>query len=95
MIDSIYLKSCCAGIYGTDLVRLVFGGSLHPGGSALTERLGRLVGIGSGSRVLDLAAGRGLTAVHLARSFGCEVVGVEYSAAATQAAYRAARLDVP
>jgi SAM-dependent methyltransferase len=33
------------------------------------------------SRVLDVAAGRGTSAFHLAQSFGCEVVGIDLSEA--------------
>src|SRR5258708_39802803 len=46
----------------------------------LTERLGVLLGLDAQSRVLDLAAGRGTSALHLAREFGCQVIGVDYSA---------------
>ena len=73
------LKTCCADLYASDWARLLLGDSLHPGGLALTERLGVLVGLGADSRVLDLAAGRGTSALHLARIFGCQVVGVDYS----------------
>jgi arsenite methyltransferase len=72
-------KACCADLYASDWARLLLGDSLHPGGLALTERLGVLLGLGAGSRVLDLAAGRGASALHLARVFGCQVVGVDFS----------------
>jgi arsenite methyltransferase len=58
----------------------LIGGSFHPGGMRLTERLGVLLGLDAQSRVLDLAAGRGTSALHLAREFGCQVIGVDYSA---------------
>jgi len=73
-------KACCADVYASDWARLLLGDSLHPGGLALTERLGVLLGLGSESHVLDLAAGRGASALHLTRVFGCHVVGVDYSA---------------
>jgi len=72
-------KTCCADLYASDWARLLLGDSLHPGGLALTERLGQLVGLQADSRVLDLAAGGGASALHLARIFGCYVVGVDYS----------------
>lgn len=74
------LKSCCADLYAGDWARLLLGESLHPGGTALTGRLGELLGLGPGARVLDVAAGRGASAIHLACRFDCQVVGVDYSA---------------
>ena len=59
-------KSCCATLYAGDWARLLLGPSYHPGGLALTERLGTLLGLTPGARVLDVAAGRGTSAIHLA-----------------------------
>src|SRR4030081_2247130 len=73
------IKACCADLYASDWVRLLVGDSLHPGGLALTERLAVLLGLDASSRVLDLAAGRGASALHLAHAFGCRVVGLDYS----------------
>ena len=39
--------------------------------------LGRRLGLGSGSRVLDIASGRGGPAILLAEAFGCSVRGIE------------------
>ena len=74
------LKSCCAALYEKDWVRLLLGDSYHPGGRALTERLGHVLELRPGVRVLDVAAGRGTSALHLAQKFGCEVVGMDLSA---------------
>ena len=41
--------------------------------------LGRRLGLGSGSRVLDIASGRGGPALLLAREFGCAWHGIEIS----------------
>jgi predicted O-methyltransferase YrrM len=41
--------------------------------------LGRRLGLGPSSRVLDIASGRGGPAVLLAREFGCTVHGIEFS----------------
>lgn len=71
------LKACCANLYESDLARVLLGDSFHPGGLALTERLGTLVGLASESLVLDLACGRGDSALHLARTFGCRVLAVD------------------
>lgn len=72
------IKQCCARLYESDLARLLLGESFHPGGLKLTERLGILLGLDSGSRVLDVAAGKGTSAIFLAERFGCEVVGIDY-----------------
>jgi len=73
------VKQCCAAFYGSDLARLLLGDSFHPGGTQLTDRLGQLTQLTRDSRILDVAAGRGTSAFHLAQSFGCEVVGVDLS----------------
>lgn len=87
------IKACCADLYASDWVRLLLGDSFHPGGLALTERLGILLGLDAGSRVLDLAAGRGTSALHLARVFGCQVVGIDYSATNVAQARAAAECE--
>ncbi|HYE71940.1 MAG TPA: methyltransferase domain-containing protein [Blastocatellia bacterium] len=57
---------------------MLLGDSFHPGGVKLTERLGTLLHLTPHSRVLDVASGKGTSAIHLAEKFGCEVVGVDY-----------------
>ncbi|MBI2941091.1 MAG: methyltransferase domain-containing protein [Chloroflexi bacterium] len=72
------VKSCCATLYASDWARSLLGDSFHPGGLALTARLGLLLGLHPRVRVLDVAAGKGTSAIFLAQRFGCEVVGVDY-----------------
>ena len=84
------LKTCCASLYASDWVRLLLGDSLHPGGLALTDRLATLIALQAGQRLLDVGSGRGVSAIHLARQVGCEVVGVDYSAKSVASADRAA-----
>lgn len=74
-------KACCAAAYGSDLVALLLGGSYHPGGLALTRRLADRLRLTPPERVLDVAAGRGSTALLLAREFDVEVDGVDLAAA--------------
>ena len=89
------IKTCCANLYASDWVRLLVGESFHPGGLALTERLGQLLGLSTTSRVLDVAAGRGASALHLARVFGCKVTGIDYSGRSVSlATERAEREDL-
>lgn len=80
MNDSAELKTCCAALYQSDFARLLLGDSFHPGGHNLTARLGELLGLAPGRRVLDVASGRGESAIFLAQRFGCEVVGIDFGA---------------
>ena len=72
-------KSCCAAAYGSDVVALLLGESYHPGGLPLTRHLAALLGLCSGGRVLDVAAGRGTTGLLLAADHGITVDGVDLS----------------
>jgi arsenite methyltransferase len=80
------LKSCCADAYSGEWARLLLGDAFHPGGVTLTERLGRMLGLAPGMRVLDVAAGKGTSALFLARTLGCAVVGVDYAEASVREA---------
>jgi arsenite methyltransferase len=72
------LKSCCATLYESDLARMLLGESFHPGGLRLTRRLGERLGLNAGSIVLDVASGKGESAILLAETFGCEVIGIDF-----------------
>lgn len=72
-------KACCAAAYGSDVVALLLGDSYHPGGLALTRRLATRLNPRAGQRVLDVASGRGTTALTLAAEYGVEVTGVDLS----------------
>jgi arsenite methyltransferase len=85
------LKQCCAAAYDHDAVRVLVGDPLHPGGAQLTERLGRILNLGPDTRVLDVAAGRGDSALELAARFGCEVVGLDYGRRNVESARHQAR----
>ena len=80
------LKACCADLYASDWIRLLIGDSLHPGGLALTRRLGTLIGLRNADRLLDVACGRGASASEIAKAFGAQVVGVDYSRESVEAA---------
>ncbi len=71
------LKSCCAAAYQSDFARLLLGDSFHPGGLELTERLGNLLALSPSDHVLDVACGRGESAIFLATRFGCRVTGID------------------
>lgn len=91
--DAELAKSCCAELYASDWARLLLGASFHPGGLALTERLGRLLGLRPTMRLLDVAAGPGTSALHLARVFGCRAVGLDYSPRNVELAQQAAERE--
>jgi ubiquinone/menaquinone biosynthesis C-methylase UbiE len=78
--DALEVKQCCARLYESEIVRRLLGESFHPGGVALTERLGILLELTPHSRVLDAASGNGTSAGFLAQRFGCTVLGVDLSA---------------
>lgn len=73
------VKQCCATFYGSDAARYLLGDSFHPGGTQLTHELAQRLGLGPQSRVLDVASGRGTSSLYLAETFGCQVVGIDYS----------------
>ena len=82
-------KACCADLYQSDIARLILGDTLHPGGLGLTNRLGRLMGLQASDWVVDLACGRGVSAMALSRVFHCRVLGVEFGGQALLEAHSA------
>ena len=72
------LKSCCANLYESDWAKILLGDSFHPGGLALTRRLGKLLDLHPGQHILDVAAGKGTSAIFLAQQFGCRVTGIDF-----------------
>jgi ubiquinone/menaquinone biosynthesis C-methylase UbiE len=87
------VKQCCANLYESDLARFLLGDSFHPGGLDMTRQLGQMLGLGSASRVLDVACGKGTTVIFLAKEFGCEVVGIDYGEQNVETARSVARTE--
>jgi len=85
------VKSCCAAAYCSPAAAFLLGESLHPGGTALTRRLADVVGMRSGQRILDVASGRGTTALLLSRKYAVAVDGVDLSDASVRQATAAAQ----
>ncbi|MBT3362758.1 MAG: class I SAM-dependent methyltransferase [Chloroflexi bacterium] len=77
-LNSDQIKVCCADFYQSDIIKLLLGDIMHPGGLELTHHLGQTLGLSKNKRVLDVACGRGSSAIHLAESFGCQVTGLDY-----------------
>ncbi len=88
--DPDAVKACCAAIYESEAVRLLLGDSWHPGGTKLTEEIARQAGLSPSDRLVDVACGRGESALALVRGVGCSAVGVDLSGAAVEAARAAA-----
>jgi len=91
MIDAEAFKRSCATAYASGLPGRLLGPSLHPGGLRFTDRLADLAQITGRDCVIDVASGRGTSAIHLARTRSCRVVSIEYSAAQVAEATQAAR----
>jgi SAM-dependent methyltransferase len=72
------LKRCCSSAYESEFARRLLGDSFHPGGLDLTRRLGILLDLRPGLRILDVASGKGESAIFLAREFGCDVIGIDF-----------------
>lgn len=75
--DMSHIIKCCSDFYQTDLVKLLFGDSIHPGGLELTKELAERMILLRGSNVLDVACGIGTSAIFIAKTFGCHVTGID------------------
>lgn len=82
---------CCADLYQLPIVRALFGDSLHPGGLALTRVLAKELRLSRESHLLDVACGRGASAIMLAQVYKCHVTGVDADPVAIEAARKDAR----
>lgn len=73
-------KQFSARTYESPLFNGILGDTLHPGGLKLTTRIAELAQLDKGSRILDIACGKAITACFLAQRYGCCVVGIDLSA---------------
>jgi arsenite methyltransferase len=73
------LKKSTAKFYEDSFFEMVLKDVLHPGGLELTERLANFADINESSSVLDIASGKGTSAIFLAKNFNCNIVGVDLS----------------
>jgi ubiquinone/menaquinone biosynthesis C-methylase UbiE len=65
--------------------------SLHPGGIDTTDQMARMCRIGEDRKVLDIGAGKGVTACYLAEKYECEVIGVDLSERMVESAQERAK----
>lgn len=87
------IKCSCINFYENNLIRFLLEDIFHPGGLELTGILAGKLGLTNHDQVLDVACGRGTTAMHIARNFACSVVGVDLSQANLSAAISIARTE--
>lgn len=64
---------------------------IHPGGLKATRKLEDSLEITSNTKVLDIACGKGSTALYLADKYGCSVVGIDISEKLIQEANNSCR----
>ncbi len=89
-VQAAEARRCCVAAYESEWARLLLGDALHPGGLALTLRAGAWLSLGPDTRLLDVASGRGASAIALAREYGCSVHGIDLSEESVAAAKQAA-----
>ncbi|MBI4312862.1 MAG: methyltransferase domain-containing protein [Chloroflexi bacterium] len=82
---------CCTDLYQLPIVRQLMGGALHPGGLAVTRAMAKRLSLSKGGRLLDVACGYGTSALMIAQTYKCAVVGMDASAAALDQAREEAR----
>lgn len=76
---STEIKSACCNFYEHDIIKLLLGDSLHPGGLSLTKELGERLNLKPKDKVLDLASGLGASAIFLAEEYGSNIIGIDLS----------------
>jgi arsenite methyltransferase len=64
---------------------------IHPGGLKATRTLIDSLGLTKESRVIDIACGKGSSAIYLAENHGCNVIGIDISPNLVEEAQEAAR----
>ncbi len=90
----IQLKKLTAKFYEDSFLEIVLKDVLHPGGLELTERLASLANIKENSTVLDIASGKGTSAIFLAKRFNCNVIGIDLSEALIRKATKLAQNEM-
>ena len=94
-IPTSEVAACCANFYEQDWVQNILGESFHPGGPDLSARLIHSLNLPADSHTLDVACGIGTTTLMMARQFGLESVGLDFSQANIDSAINAAGKNPP
>ncbi len=93
--ESSEVAACCAVFYEQDWVQNLLGDSFHPGGPDLSARLVHSLNLPENARTLDVACGVGTTTLMMARQFGLDSVGLDFSQANIDSAIAAAGENPP
>lgn len=94
-LSCIQLKKSTAKFYEDGFFDMILKEDvLHPGGLKLTERLANLASIDENSTVLDIASGKGTSAIFLAKKFNCTVVGIDLSEVLTRRATELSKTEM-
>ena len=80
MVEKMQMKYA-NNVCGCCNLHQVLDNTLHPGGLKLTERLAEVTLFKPGLKILEIGCGRGITAIFLARNYGCSVTGIDTSPA--------------
>ena len=78
-VAALLEQAQAAGVLHRSINSVLLGEQYHLGGAEDTRRMASALGITSTDRVIDLACYVGGPARHLAREYGCSVVGVDFS----------------
>ena len=93
-LSCIQLKKSTAKFYEDSFFEMILKDVLHPGGLELTERLANLANIDENSTVLDIASGKGTSAIFLAKKFNCNIIGIDLSVALIRKARELAKTEM-
>lgn len=73
------VAACCATFYEQDIVQQLMGASFHPGGADLSKKLIESLSLPPKSKTLDVACGVGTTTGIMAKHFGFDATGIDFS----------------
>ena len=80
---SVDSKSCECTVEGCDIFDFMASHVgltvIHPGGFDATRELAEACHLDRAARIVDIACGKGTSAVYLHERYGCEVVGIDIS----------------
>jgi len=77
--DPDKLQAARAEFQHMDMIAKVLGDSFYPGGEQLTQKLGELMGLSRGMKVLNIYSTNGMSAITLVKWFEVEVLGIDPS----------------